>query len=78
MNAVFDKFPTVCVYWMKIEPMFHFHPIRSKEPPILNFPMLDLAKYFYKMAATAGSSCSEVDMKFSQQEFFKVFELVTN
>ena len=32
--------------------MFYFHPIRSKEPPILNFPTLDLAKYFYKMAAT--------------------------
>ena len=54
--------------------MFYFHPIRSKEPPILNFPTLDLAKYFYKMAATAGSS--EVGMKFSKQELLKFFELV--
>ena len=45
--------------------MFYFHPIRSKEPPILNFSTLDLAEYFYKMAATAGSSCGEVGTKFS-------------
>ena len=57
--------------------MFYFHPIRSKEPPILNFPMLDLAKYFCRMAATAGSSCGEVGMKFSKQELLKFFELVT-
>ena len=48
--------------------MFYFHPFRSKEPSILNFPTLDLAKYFYKMAATVGSSCGEVGMKFSKQE----------
>ena len=57
--------------------MFYFHPIRSKEPPILNFPTLDLAKYLYKMAATAGSSCGEEGMKFSKQELLKFFELVT-
>ena len=57
--------------------MFYFHPIRSKEPPILNFPTLDLAKYFYEMVATAGSSCGEVGMKFSTQELLKFFELVT-
>ena len=51
--------------------------IRSKEPPILNFPTLDLAEYFYKMAATAGSSSSEVGMKFSKQELLKFFDLVT-
>ena len=56
--------------------MFYFHPIRSKEPPILNFPTFDLAKYFYKMAATARSGCGEVGMKFSKQEFLKFFELV--
>ena len=56
--------------------MFYFHPIGSKEPPILNFPTLDLAKYFYKMAATAGSSCGEVGMEFSKQELLKFFELV--
>ena len=39
------------------------HPIRSKEPPIFNFPTLDSAKYFYKMAATAGPSCSEIAVK---------------
>ena len=48
-----------------------FHPIISKEPPVLYFPTLDLAKYFYKMAATAGSSCGEVGMKFSKQELLK-------
>ena len=57
--------------------MFYLHLIRSKEPPNLNFPTLDLAKYFYKMAATAVSSCSEVGMKFSKQELLKVSELVT-
>ena len=56
--------------------MFYFHPIRAKEPPIRNFSMLDLAKYFYKMAATAGSSCGEVGMKFSKQELLKFFELI--
>ena len=34
--------------------MFYFHPIRSKEPSIFNFPTLDSAKYFYTMAVTAG------------------------
>ena len=43
--------------------MFYFHPIRSKEPPIFNFPTLDSAKYFYKMAATAGPSCGEMGLK---------------
>ena len=57
--------------------MFYFYPIRSKEPPILNFLTLNLAKYVYKMAATAGSSCGEVGMKFSKQELLKFFELVT-
>ena len=57
--------------------MFYFHSIRSKEPPILNFFSLDLAKYFYKMAATAGSGCGEVGMKFSKQELLMFFELVT-
>ena len=42
--------------------MFCFHPIRSKEPPIFNFPTLDSAKYFYKVAATAGLSCSEMGL----------------
>ena len=56
--------------------MLYFHPIRSKELPILNFPTFDLAKYFYKMAATAESSCGEVGMKFSRQELWKFFELV--
>ena len=42
--------------------MFYFHPIRSKEPPIFNFPTLDSAKYFYKMAATAGPSCGEMGL----------------
>ena len=40
--------------------MFYFPPIRSKELPIFNFPTLDSAKYFYKMAATAGPSCGEM------------------
>ena len=52
--TIFDKFPTFFMYWMK------FHPIRSKEPPVFNFPTLDSAKYFYKMTATAGPSCGEM------------------
>ena len=47
--------------------MFYFHPIRSKEPPIFNFPTLDSANDFYKMAATAGLSCGD-GPKFSKQE----------
>ena len=54
--------------------MFYFHPIRST---ILNFPTLDIAEYFYKMTTTAGSSCGEVDMKFSKQELLKIFEFFT-
>ena len=48
--------------------MFYFHPIRSKEPPIFNFPTLDSAKYFYKMATTAGPSCGEQGPEFSKEE----------
>ena len=62
-TPIFDKFPAVFVYWMKIE--------------LLHFPTPDLAEYFYKMAATAGSSCGEVGMKFSKQELLKFFELIT-
>ena len=57
--------------------MFFFHPIRSKEPPILNFPMLDIAKYFYKMAAIAGPSCGEVGLKFSKQKLSNFSEFIT-
>ena len=42
--------------------MFYFHPIRLKEPPIFNFPTLDSAKYFYKMAAIAGPSCGDMGL----------------
>ena len=42
--------------------MFYFHPIRSKEPPIFNFLTLDSAKYFKKMAATAGPSFGEMGL----------------
>ena len=62
-TPIFDMFPAAFVYWMKIE--------------LIHFPTLDLAKYFYKMAATAGSSCGEVGMKFSKQELLKFFELIT-
>ena len=39
--------------------------------------MLNLAKYFYKMAATSACRCGEVGMKFLKQELLKFFELVT-
>ena len=42
--------------------MFYFHPIRSKEPSIFNFPTLDSAEYFYKMTATTGPSCGEMSL----------------
>ena len=44
--------------------MFYFNPIRSKKLPIFNFPTLNSAKYFYKMAATAGPtySCGEMGL----------------
>ena len=67
----FHEYRTLCLYWMKMN-MFYFHPIRTKEPPILNFPKLDLAKYFNKMATTAVSSCCKVGMKFSKQDVFRV------
>ena len=44
---------------------------------LLNFPMFDLAKCFYKIAVTAGSSWSEIGMTFSKQELLKFFKLVT-
>ena len=49
--------------------MFYFHPIRSKEPPIFNVPMLDSAIYFYKMAATAGPSCGEIVLNSQNQNY---------
>ena len=48
--------------------MFHFHPIRSKEPPIFNFPTFDSTKYFQKMTATAGPSCGEMGINSQRQE----------
>ena len=42
--------------------MFYCHRIRSKEPSIFNFPTLDSAEYFYKMAATAGPNCGEMGL----------------
>ena len=64
------------MYWIKIEyVLFYFHPIRSKEQLIFSFPTLGAAKYFYKMATTAESSCVDVCVKFSKQElscFFRV------
>ena len=49
--------------------MFYFHPIRSKEPPIFNFPTLDSAKYFYKMAATAGPSGSDMGLNSQNKNY---------
>ena len=46
--------------------MFFFHPIRSKEPSILIFPMLGPAYHFYKMATTARPSCDELGFKILQ------------
>ena len=48
--------------------MFHFHPIRSKQPPNFNFTTLGPVKYFYKIAATTGPNFGEVDTKFSKQD----------
>ena len=53
--------------------MFYFHPIRSKEPPIFNFAMLDSTKFFYKLAATAGPSCGEMGLN-SQNKNCRVHE----
>ena len=57
--------------------MFYFHPIRSKEPPIFNFPTLDSAKYFYKMAATAGPSCSEISLNSQNKNCNVSLEYIT-
>ena len=56
--------------------MFYFHPIRSREPPIFNFRTLDSAKYFYKMAATAGPSYGEMDLN-SQNKNCRVSHEIT-
>ena len=58
--------------------MFYFHPIRSKEPPVFNFPTLDSAKYFYKMAATAGPSCGEMGLNSQNKNCRVPLEYVTN
>ena len=55
MNANFPKF---FVYWFKID-----YPVGSKELRILNFLPLVPAKFFRNMAATAGTTCRETDMK---------------
>ena len=57
--------------------MFYFHPIRSKEPPIFNFPTLDSAKYFYKMAATAGPSCGEMGLNSQNKNCRVSLEYIT-
>ena len=45
------------MYWMNIEHVL-FHPIRSKEPPIFNFPTLD----------SAGPRCGEMGLHSQKQE----------
>ena len=57
--------------------VFYFCPIKSKELPILKFPTLDQAKYFYKMATTAGPSCGEVGMKLSNKNCNVSLQFVT-
>ena len=57
--------------------MFYFHSIRSKEPPIFNFPALDSAKYLYKMAATAGPGCGEMVLNSQNKNFRVSLEYIT-
>ena len=57
--------------------MFYFHPIRSKEPPIINFPTLDSAKYFYKMAGTAGPGYGEMGLNSQNKNFPVSLEYIT-
>ena len=57
--------------------MFYFHPIKSKESPIFNFPTLDSAKYFHKMAATAGPSCSEMGINSQNKKCCVPLEFIT-
>ena len=57
--------------------MFYFHPIRSKEPPIFNFPTLDSAKYVYKMAAIAGPSCDEMGINSQNKNCRVSLEYIT-
>ena len=75
-TPIFDKFPTFFMYWMKIEHVL-FHPIRSKEPPIFNFPTLGSAKYFYKMVATAGPSCGEMGLNSQNKNCRVSLEYIT-
>ena len=44
---------------------------------MFNFPMLDSAKYFYKMAATAGPSCSEMDLNYQNKNCRVSLEYIT-
>ena len=57
--------------------MFYFRPIKSKEPPIFNFLTLDSAKYFYKLAATAGPSCGEIDINSQNKNCRVSLEFIT-
>ena len=57
--------------------MFYFHPIRSKEPPIFNFPTLHSAKYSYKMAATAGPSCGDMGINSQNKNCRVSLEYIT-
>ena len=57
--------------------MFYFHPIRSQEPPIFNFPTLDSAKYVHKMTATVGPSCGEMDLNSQKKNCRVSLEYIT-
>ena len=49
----------------------------NKKLPIFNFPMLNSAKYFYKMAAPAGPSCSEMGLNSQNKNCRVSLEYIT-
>ena len=54
------------MYWMKIEHVL-----------FLNFPKLDSAKYFHKMAVTAGPSCGEMGLNSQNKNCRVSLEYIT-
>ena len=51
--------------------------LKSKELPIFNFPTLDSAKYFYKLAPTAGPSCGETGINSLNKNYHVSLEFIT-
>ena len=63
------------MYWIKIEHVLF--PSDYIKRVKINVPTLDSAKYFYKMAATAGPSCGEMGINSQNKNCGVSLEYIT-